>query len=459
MLLSLPRGIALLVTLLLLQVIHAQILLQSGFENWQDGLPLELNGDLGDHPLGQVSASADTLHSGGLSLRLALSEGTTSQLSTTDLAVDANELYDVRIWVRGTGRLRIGVNDGRPETDGYGPFNLWVNVHNDTSWRQVLQRVQITNTTTDAQVVFSLRGDGPNDRLFLDDVTISHSALPTPTMASIQEIQESTSFFGFSPLEYQFVRTSGVVTGLANTSFYIQDGPGPWSGLAIMTPPPTELALGDSVSVLATVSEFGGGEEPWSRTRTQLIVLEQLIIHSSGHPEPIPETLSAVTMQQEQWEGVLVQIMDLECLSPPLPLVNEWSASNWQGSLVVDDLFHLFTGTPGSFYSITGVAHYEGSMKLAPRRAEDVLGGVGIDDRRQGNLLNVHPNPASERITIRTGLSGPWSWSMMDHTGRSVMNGRSTQPVLTVDVQHLDAGPYLVLLDGRTPGVLRFVVH
>lgn len=247
-------------------------------------------------------------------------------------------------------------------------------------------------------------------------------------------------------MNFQLVRTHGVVTGIGNSSYFIQDGEGAWNGIYVNYPPPNDLAIGDSITVMATVQEVEGLDEFWDHTLTQLIIVEHFIRHSSGHPAPEPPWLTAYDAADERWEGVLVRIADLECLSEPGPLDYQWQAANWQGTTKIDDLLYLTSPAIGSFYTITGIAHYTAERKILPRSEADLESAVGLKEIN-GSAINMFPNPVDGNITLDIpGLSEHISYALVDATGRVVLTDRITQQRVTINTAELASGFYTVVL-------------
>jgi hypothetical protein len=438
------RAFFILFLLYLTQTLNAQILYQSGLEDWVEGTPIGLMGPHSDLPAELLSEETATVHGGSKAMRITLGLLSEKRITTTEHDVTAGQLYDIRFWVLGRVRIRTGVYDGRPEAGGYSPYNNTVVVNSQTIWQQVIQTVYVTNTSDQAEFIFALEGTSSIAFTVIDDITITRSNLPDPIVATISEIQTTTSPFQYSPLNYQFVRTNGIVTGVASNSYFIQDGSGPWNGIQVFYPPPVGLDIGDSVTVMATVAEFQGFEVPWERTLTQLIVVQQLLIHSADHAGPIPVTLTAIEAAEEQWEGVLVRIQDVECVTLPEPEAFEWHAVNWQGSTVVDDLLYLHEPMLGDYYTITGIAQYDGVRKILPRSAEDFEAGVGIAELGS-KTVRVYPNPAVDLVTIE--INGPLdgaSMNVIDVNGRVVLKETLQTMKHTLDLSEFPNGLYTV---------------
>jgi hypothetical protein len=445
---------------LLLSPAEAQTLFQSGLESWSEGLPTGFGGGQSTFPPANIQQVNTPVHGGSSAMRVDLADAATGLLTTTPLIVTADRLYEVRFWVQGTGTIRVGLFDGRGENAGFSPLTGPVEV-NSTSWQFVIRTVLCANSTLAAEFALELAANGDGSSLVIDDFSINNSDLPTATAVTIDQIQESNLWNGASPLNFEYVRIEGVITGLTPNSYYLQDGSGAWKGIEVRSTPLSDWAPGHRIRVLGTVAELTGFEETWPRGRTQLIAVQHSEVVSTGNPAPSPTLISAWELQEEEWESVLVQVQDLECLSTPDPETNAWTAANWQGTLTVDSLFYLHTPTLGDFYTITGIAIYQGSTVLAPRNVDDFGVGVGLEER-SNEALSVWPNPASYEVNIAVGdAMHAMNYSLADALGRTVLTGTLTgSGPAVVPVQHLQEGAYLLKVgDERIFDVMRVVVR
>lgn len=421
---------------------QAQVLLYTGFETWSDGVPEGMGGPRTTIPLDRITEVSTALHSGTRAMGLQLGSLPETQITTMGLPVVAGELYSIRFWVRGVGRIRTTVHDGRDENDGYAPFNAVVQLNTPAAYQLVLQHVFVTNTTDEAEFVIAVEGSAPSDIVVLDDFYVMGNPLPTPIPATIAEIQETTSAQGYSPLEFSFVSTQGIVTGIGPMDYFIQDGTGAWNGIHVRSAPPADLTIGDRVTVLATVAEAGGIDEFWERTLTQLIDVQLVNIHSSGNALPQASMITPADATREEWEGVRVRVVDLECLNVPEPLVGVWTGQNWLGSIEVGDLLYTTWPTVGDAYTLTGIITYAGRARLLPTGPSDIEAAVGINEEEH-TVLRAYPIPTRDRVTIE--LPGPSNatYSLCDIAGREVLQGRWSTSVLTLDLSGLPDGSYV----------------
>lgn len=422
---------------------EAQTVLYTGFETWSSGTPEGMIGPHTDMPLERITEVTTALHSGTRAMGLQLGTYPEAQVTTVGVPVIAGELYSFRFWVRGVGRIRTTVFDGRSENDGYAQFNAAIDLNSPTAYQQVVQQVFATNTTGEAEFVIAVEGSSSNDMVVIDDLYVLESALPTPLPVTIADIQETQAPNGYSPLEFSFVNTQGIVTGIGATDYFIQDGSGPWNGIQVRAAPPEDLAIGDRITVLATVAEAGGLDEFWERTVTQLMDVQLVNVHSSDNALPTAPNITPADATREEWEGVRARIADLECLNLPEPLVGEWTGENWLGMIEVDDLLYATWPTVGQAYSLTGIIHYAGRAQLLPTGAGDIETGVGMAEQ-YGTVLHAYPVPARDVVFVELPGMSTASYILCNVTGREVLHGRWSSPRLALDVSALPEGPYVL---------------
>lgn len=143
-------------------------------------------------------------------------------------------------------------------------------------------------------------------------------SVPTPVEARIYQIQGSGAQ---SPLAGQVVATSGVVTRINNNGFFMQDltgdgNPATSDGIFVFTGSTAfgAVAVGNLLSVVATVTEFNTGALPTAAnptpTLTQLTSASSVTQIGSGYViVPTPVTLPApVDGDLERYEGMLVTL-------------------------------------------------------------------------------------------------------------------------------------------------------
>jgi len=158
------------------------------------------------------------------------------------------------------------------------------------------------------------------------------------------------------------VETAGIVTAVyAAASLYtIQDGTGPNSGIWCEG---TGVALGDDVQVSGLLTESFD---------LTLITGATALVLSSGNALPAAEVLGTLAINDEQWEGVLVETTADVSIGDAGN--GEWAIDDASGQILIDDLGILIAPTTlGDTYTVTGPLYYSFSnYKIEPRDAGDV---------------------------------------------------------------------------------------
>ncbi len=257
---------------------------------------------------------------------------------------------------------------------------------------------ELGNTTLLANAHFSLFSDTSKGFFFFN-------VLDRPL--TIQDVQYTPYLNGTSPYVGARTTLTGTVTadtsdfytipiGTGTTSWYMQSGNAPWSGLWITGAESTLVGLrrGDSISITGTVSEY------FSVTRLQDIQYPVQII-ANNRPIPQPVSLATSVFQHntadgtssaERWEGMLVRF-DSVHVSDDLPTFAnfyEYLVSDGTGDMMVRrDGKNNFTIPSDSLRAgkeiltkrdkivpLTGIAFFASSKyKVAPRRDADIIAG------------------------------------------------------------------------------------
>lgn len=184
----------------------------------------------------------------------------------------------------------------------------------------------------------------------------------------IHDIQYTTDPSGNSPYSGETVITRGVVTAVESKGFFIQNETGAWNGIYVYLGSSPGVSVGDLVEVKGYVKEFWG--------LTELSVNPNYgdyvdVIGTAPLPDPV--VLPTGDVSQEQWEGVLIKVEDVEVTDPDLGY-GEWQVNDGSGNLVIDDLMYHYSPSMGQkFDYIIGVLYYSyGNFKLEPRNADDI---------------------------------------------------------------------------------------
>ncbi len=208
---------------------------------------------------------------------------------------------------------------------------------------------------------------------------------------TIYEIQYSLT--GPSPLVGEQVITNGIVTGVCNLGYFLQDGEGAWNGIFVYEYG-SNVDEGDEIYIHATVAEY--------YDKTELTDIVEYNVLSVGNTLPEASILSTVEVNQEDYEGVLVHVDQAECTDYN-PEYGEWLVDDGTGITMVDDLIYEFVPEIGASYNITGIVDYSfSSFKIQPRYSSDITVNSSVQDdvvNIEKSLFN-YPNPFNPTTTI-----------------------------------------------------------
>ena len=209
-----------------------------------------------------------------------------------------------------------------------------------------------------------------------------------PNVVTISAIQGAGAT---SPLAGQTALTTGVVTAAFGMTWVIQDGTGARSGLWVTGA--AAPAVGSLVEVSGVVQEVSGNT-----------VLASAVIGSTAAGSlPAAEVLATGTAAGEDWEGVLVQVVDAACTISDGE-TPAWAVSNSGGAIYVDDLGVTPALVLGTRYSVTGpVSGSTAAPGLVPRDSGDI---VFVGDTASPQLETAVPAGATSlRVSFSEDLA------------------------------------------------------
>ena len=257
-----------------------------------------------------------------------------------------------------------------------------------------------------------------------------------PYTLAISDIQGVGTISPYVGIE---VTTSGVVTADFGTAFVIQDGTGQRSGLWIE---------GVAAPALGTEVELSGLVEEIDANTT---ISGAQIIGTVAGSLPAVEILATGTAVAEEWEGVLVQVVDAEC-TVSAPITSNWEVSNTGGPVKVDDLAVTPGLVLGTRYTITGpMSGTVAALGIVPRTAGDI---VFVGDSFAPLVLSLDPLGPS---TIRVRFSEEVSVATAQNPANYTLDGASATAVAPVsgepdqvDLTVLDManGDHFLTIDG-----------
>lgn len=177
----------------------------------------------------------------------------------------------------------------------------------------------------------------------------------TVTIAAIQGAGAASPYAGQTAL------TAGVVTAAYGTTWVIQDGTGARSGLWVTGA--AAPAVGTQVEVNGVVAEVDGNT----------VLTGATVASSAAGSLPAAEVLTTGAAATEDWEGVLVQVVDAACTVSDSE-TPAWAVSNSGGAIYVDDLGLVPALVLGTRYTVTGpVNGSTAAPGLVPRDSGDIV--------------------------------------------------------------------------------------
>ncbi len=185
--------------------------------------------------------------------------------------------------------------------------------------------------------------------------------IPILTIAQIQTTADGQQ--GPSPYEGQLVQTSGIVTAVTSSGYYVQDTTAAWSGIYVYDKNHSP-AIGDEIELRGEVAEY--------YNLTELKNISVFNVLSSGNSMAALDVPTG-EVSQEMYEGVLVKVSNAVCTDEDLGY-GEWQVDDGSGPVRVDDAIYKFAADSGVVYNVTGVVTYSyGKFKILPRDENDVV--------------------------------------------------------------------------------------
>ncbi len=253
------------------------------------------------------------------------------------------------------------------------------NIANNGSWEWEIPADQTIHPN------YSVMVSGINDGDPFD-ISDANFAIVPPAVAepyTIYEIQYTEDESGDSPHVGDLTVTSGVITAIFSSTFFIQDGDGAWNGICVY---PSEfdisnLNVGNEIEIIATVAEYNG------KTELADIVNIEILNEEASLPNPEIVPTGAISMPDlyspESWEGVYVQMNDVAVTNPDL------GYGNWEIDDGMDNSGPCIVGAAGeytyepaegdSFAAIRGIVDFGfGDFKIEPRNDSDLMNSALI---------------------------------------------------------------------------------
>ncbi|MGC9375173.1 MAG: T9SS type A sorting domain-containing protein, partial [Bacteroidales bacterium] len=281
-----------------------------------------------------------------------------------------------------------------------------------------------------------------------------------PMELTIYEIQYTEDASGDSPYLDEFVKTSGIVTGVGEKGFFMQASAEEWNGIYVYTPDGNTATLGDSAWVVGTVDEYRNGTQI-SYVKDYIVIEQDVTL-----PDPIEITDLANTLT-ESHEGMLVKLINIECTDGPSSY-EEWTFTDESGDeIMVDDILgYQHTFTIGAKYSITGLRQTYFGDKITPRNDDDIVDvSTGINNPDEIVSMNVYPNPSNGAFTLEMNASkaGTFKVEIINIQGQVVYQKQITQDGFyreSIDISDKARGMYYIRLnDGQSMKITKIMIQ
>jgi len=401
------------------------------FSNWTGSTPDGWVGSKTNLAPASITQVSNDGGQGDFAVQLVRTESTHQRFTTQPLAVESGTNYEVTFWARGTGEVRTGLFDNRPDASGY-VYNSYV-VLNSTEWAPYTQNIVAATNEAASEFILSIRNTIAPNHVQVDRVVISTEVLQT---VPIYDIQFTASMSGDSPLAGQSVITGGIVTAVGAGGYFIQNSgtTGPWNGIFVFNNT-NNPAIGDSVVFSANVVEYFN--------MTQLSGVSSFTIISSGNPVSVTN-ISTADVNSEGYEGMLVRVNNANCVDGNSGF-GQFIVNDGSGDALISPTIYEYDGLTGVIYNITGVVFYNFSeFKIMPRSAADVEVSTGVNDLSNNLTVTLYPNPVISHLRVEMDAANftATEFVMVDAAGKMVMGGFISQPSQLIDLSQLPAGLY-----------------
>jgi hypothetical protein len=416
---------------------------------------------------------------GAASCNLVNTNATTySTMATNGVSVTAGMGYQISYRARGKGTITAGVTDGGTVTVSANGTSV-----KGANWYKVYQTVIAPTTTTNAQFYLKAKATGTYTTsgfsvtgIDVDSFKVQPYVIPTNSV-SLSVIQTTTATPANSPFYAQYItKTGGIVTcktvsTTGPSGYYIQTtGSTAWGAALVYDPTnAANIALGDSVTFQCSVDEY--------YNMTELQSVTNFVKVSTGNPVPAPMPLMTAAVNQEMYEGFLVELQGiiiqsyttsygegtaLDAASSGVPCVVDFKSGFYPpngtgapGYVPTYSTSTTFTNTTQQ-YCVIGNVDYNFQFNVVPRDSADIMTGctmIGIEKYSNTLSANVYPNPTNNELTIKLPFTAQKvNISFVDVLGNEVMSTTTSGSVISVKEINLPAGVYMVKIvaDGKT---------
>jgi len=331
-------------------------------------------------------------------------------------------------------------------------IEAWLPIADVWAWSEI-----IASTESDGSFTFTLpevSSYTADNKVRVSSVTDNainseSSTFEIVSTVSIYEIQSNTSDGDASAYDGLEVQTSGIVTAIVGSNFWIQEPDAgtkddvypAWSGIfAYATTTAAALTIGDDVSLVATIDEYYGA--------TEIINVQSYVINSQGN------TLDAVAVTAadatEAYESTLITILNAEVTSAP-DSYGEFTINDGTADYIVDDKIFEYSPTVGEIPEVTGVKTFGiSAFMIYPRSADDIVvtGSLGFDNLSDVDI-NIYPNPSNGKFFVQMGNAFKVNTKIevFNVVGMKVFETVADMNKTVIDLSAMKHGVYYVRVD------------
>ena len=264
-------------------------------------------------------------------------------------------------------------------------------------------------------------------KLILGFLLVLSSTFVDAQSISISDIQGMTDV---SPYEGQIVETSGIVTAVAPSGYFIQDAGQAWSGIYVYDN--TNIPeIGDEIGIAAEVDEY--------YEMTELKNVSDFTVISQANT--LFEAIELAGQLTEGVEGCLVSIFGYCNVSN-----NEYGEATFITGLggeyfITNDLVYLYDFQQSFSYTVTGVVEYSfGEYKICPRDEYDISEMISIAEM---NTISTTIKMVNNFVEIESSIRGEQDFVIYNIAGDVVMKGVFVG-VISIPMHHFETATYLI---------------
>ena len=291
------------------------------------------------------------------------------------------------------------------------------------------------------------------------DESATFEIIATPT---IYDIQSKTLEGGdISHYKGQKVRTRGTVTAIGGSNFWLQMPASEklsvypeWAGVFVYhATTAAVLAVGDDVTLIATVDEYLGA--------TELANVSSYVINSQNNF--INPVLVSALDAAEAYESTLITLKGAIVQTEADATTKEFTINDGTADYIVDDKMFAYTPTVGDMLNITGIIGFATpSFKIYPRTVADVVvSSLGVAELLSTEI-KIYPNPSSGKFSLQLGnaFKTDTKIEVFNAVGMCVLSTKASGIITDLDLNTMKQGVYYVRVDdGKTIFTQKIVIQ